>query len=258
MKDQRRKDWWNDVKPTQDLVVREKKSRSGGKLAICNIDRKELKYKASKAPFRCNGCKELGFHSCYSCKEPCTFRLHRHCADPQPVLEHDFFKECKFQRVQSGRIPDEQYCDACLKLAKGFFYHCYDCGKDLHPTCANLPRFLSYEGLKLELKKKMPFNCCKCGWMNRKSGKGSWCYVSSCKTVAVHISCMKDMLQDNFLENKRMAMPEVVFTEKKGRSEGNLAKIKKAFKIAVPLVLAALLGDPVSFAVSLIFSLLST
>ncbi|CAA6654915.1 unnamed protein product [Spirodela intermedia] len=319
-----------------------------------------LKFEKRKAPFKCDGCEDLGFDSCYTCVvESCDFHLHTHCFKPDRSLTHRFIEGCSFEWVDSeitrdgklrkhfcdacgedakGRffyhsksrckdlhpscanLPEflvygelqmelkkeipckckrcglqkreregtlswgyvatsnkktvalhiscmkdqrrkdwwNDYCDACGKLAKGFFYHCYGCGNDLHPTCANLPRFLSYEGLKLELKKKIPFNCCKCGWMNRKSGKGSWCYVSSCKTVAVHISCMKDMLQDNFLENKRMAMPEVVFTEKKGRSEGNLAKIKKAFKIAVPVVLAAVLGDPVTFAVSVIAGLLST
>lgn len=125
----------------------------------------------------------------------------------------------------------------------------------------------------MELKREMPSECERCGWKKRTDGKFSWGYVSTCKTFSFHISCMKDVLQDNWLKKedssegslvkgggresvKRTPMLRLVVREK-DRSKGKLAKIKEMVQLAVPIILAAVLGDPISLAATVIASLLS-
>jgi len=46
-----------------------------------------------------------------------------------------------------------RYCDACGLDIKGYNYHCYEEGWDLHPSCATLP-YTRIEGdVELELVK---------------------------------------------------------------------------------------------------------
>ncbi|CAA6654956.1 unnamed protein product [Spirodela intermedia] len=228
----------------------------------------KLKLETRKALFMCDGCKELGISSCWTCAESCNFHLHPHCFDPKISLQHKLFPKCSFKWVESGLEdkgkPREQLCDACNLGAKGYFYHCNDCGKDLHPSCANLPQFLSDGELKLELKNKMPTECEKCGWKNQDI---YWRYVSTCKTVALHISCMKDLLLENWMKKegssqgsavedggnesvRRTPKLEIVIREKE-----KLAKMKKMVQLVVPIILSAAVGDPVSLTASLIASL---
>ncbi|CAA7389671.1 unnamed protein product [Spirodela intermedia] len=234
--------------------------------------RHKLKLERREASFLCDGCKEPGFYSCYTCEKSCDFHLHRHCANPRPSLKHPFFKNCSFRWVESGLHG--RVCDACGTRVRGFVYHCDICGKDLHPSCANLPRVLDDGGLRLELKKEISSECERCGWKKRADGKFSWGYVSTCKTFSYHISCMKDVLQDNCVKKedssrgsavkdggresvKRTPMLQLAVRENKGRPGWKLAKMKKVVQVAVSIILAAVLGDPISLAATVIASLLS-
>lgn len=251
---------------------------------ICNVHHflhpeHKLKLENSEVPFWCDGCKEPGISQCYTCVESCNFHLHPYCFQPRRALDHDFFKRCSFRWVESGLQRDGelriQYCDACGKEAKGFFYHSERGRKDLHPSCANLHRDLALCGMELVLKKVIPFKCNLCGWRKKKrDGSLLWGYVSERETVALHISCMKDRpleIRSNKEDSsqgsaaqgcdseslKRRPKLELLVRENKARSEGTRGKIKKALQLAVSIIFAALLGDPVSATVALIMSLLS-
>ncbi|KAK6143499.1 hypothetical protein DH2020_023847 [Rehmannia glutinosa] len=58
----------------------------------------KLKFHYTEAPFKCDGCKEIGIGSSYKCGgAACDFDLHTHCAIPSASIAHPFYTKCSFQ-----------------------------------------------------------------------------------------------------------------------------------------------------------------
>lgn len=243
----------------------------------------KLKLISEGTPYRCDSCKELGFHLRYTCEEKsCSFHLHKGCAEASPSLSHDFYKNCRFL-LKSG-MP-RRVCDACGMDVNGSIYHCYDCGKkDLHPCCAHLERKLIDGDVELQLKKEMPSECYICG-KKKVEGVTTWGYVSACKTFSLHISCVKQQMLESWMSGIKSSshckeptkgMEEVaegdgralvkrrtpvlqlaVGETKRVASTGKFSKIKKMAQIAITVIVAALLGDPTALLTGLFVNLIT-
>ncbi|XP_057783024.1 protein VACUOLELESS GAMETOPHYTES-like isoform X2 [Salvia miltiorrhiza] len=119
-----------------------------------------LKVGYAEAPFKCDGCKEVGIGSSYKCGgAACDFDLHSHCAVPSPTLLHPFYPKCSFQFLSRPPGTEARCCNACERRVTGFVYHCKLCGFDLHPCCAKLPMMHHDADIKLFLYAKVTAPC---------------------------------------------------------------------------------------------------
>ncbi|MCI08022.1 hypothetical protein A2U01_0029093, partial [Trifolium medium] len=76
-----------------------------------------LQYKPPGAPYKCSGCKELGFGSSYHCENiNCNYILHEECANPDySYTFHPFFEKSNFEFYKKPPGYRTRYCDACGK-----------------------------------------------------------------------------------------------------------------------------------------------
>ncbi|XP_031479215.1 uncharacterized protein LOC116250028 [Nymphaea colorata] len=222
-----------------------------------------LKFEYKEVPFRCDGCKEAGIGCRYKC-ELCDFDLHKCCAVPSQSISHPFYPKCNFQFFTRPPGNGLRYCNACGKDVLGFVYHCRLCGFDLHPCCYNLPHMLDDGDVKLYLHKKVSSACHRCG---RKGP--SWSYRSACKKYHLHVSCVKEMLADNWQDlyysnGKRSLELYTRIPSLKGtlqnhhRSKrGKVRKCCEMAGLAVQFIISAVLGDPTAMIAGVIGSLMS-
>uniref|UniRef100_A0A0D9Y128 DC1 domain-containing protein n=1 Tax=Leersia perrieri TaxID=77586 RepID=A0A0D9Y128_9ORYZ len=239
----------------------------------------------SDAPFRCDGCREVGIGARYRCPFPaCDHDLHRQCAipisPPPPPLRHPFYPRCSFVFLPRAPGPPSahRYCNACGRDVTGFLYHCRSCGFDLHPCCASLPHVLDVAGggVRLYLHPKAAAACHRCGNRGR-----SWTYRSGCKSYSLHVACVVDLLVDSWHAVGRnkggggggnlydaVRVPVIRGAGKSshggrgggGGYWGRKGKVKRCCEIAgfaAQVVISAVLGDPTALIAGVIGSLIA-
>ncbi|KAJ6720428.1 CYSTEINE/HISTIDINE-RICH C1 DOMAIN FAMILY PROTEIN [Salix viminalis] len=251
-------------------------SHSGGITRITHSSHSGhfLLLKYPRAPYKCEGCKELGFGPCYECEhEDCSFYLHEECANAAPSASHSFL-ECNLKFHSRAPQGGERFCDACGQRVLGFVYQCTQKNPhDYHPSCLKLKRTLTAEdGTTLHLKENPPSKCLYCGSRKTSSGIKGWSYVSSCGQDCYHVACVKDMILENWrngylqdgnvnevnnyralessIPNREVALPS-------GRSSSKTTQIWRKAKTAVMLIISALFGDPTALISLVIQQLLS-
>ncbi|KAK3151036.1 hypothetical protein QOZ80_3AG0240840 [Eleusine coracana subsp. coracana] len=161
------------------------------------------------APFRCDGCMELGSGQGrrYRC-DSCDFDLHTSCAVPEYTLKHPLYgDDLEFQLLHSPLSVDGKFCNACGYATLGFVYHCSrkdNKNLELHPCCAALKmETVLPDGHILELCKEAK-HCLFCGEKGRPPSSTSslkfwvrkeklwayrWRYGGS--DGYLHVACMK-------------------------------------------------------------------
>ncbi|XP_051145409.1 uncharacterized protein LOC127261207 [Andrographis paniculata] len=243
-----------------------------GEISHFSHPRHTLKFDYAEAPFKCDGCKEVGIGSSYKCTATsCNFDLHTHCAIPSPTIVHPFYTKCSFQFLSRPPGPEARYCNACERGVSGFLYHCKLCGFDLHPCCAKLPMVLNDGDIKLYLYPKVGAPCHRCGRKGR-----SWSYRSSCKKYNLHVACVKEMLVDSWHEiyegkgkgeSEPESEPNRGIPSLKARleshshhaksSKGKAQKCCEMAALALQFVVSAILGDPTTLIAGLVGTLIS-
>ncbi|KAI3448064.1 hypothetical protein Pfo_004729 [Paulownia fortunei] len=234
-----------------------------------------LKFHYTEAPFKCDGCKEVGIGSSYKCGgAACDFDLHTHCAIPSPSITHPFYTKCSFQFLSRPPGQEARYCNACEKAVTGFVYHCKSCGFDLHPCCAKLPTVLDDGDIKLYLYRTVSAPCHRCGRKGR-----SWSYRSSCKKYNLHVACVKEMLVDSWHElydgsgggaggnyytgsrKSESRIPSLKATlethSNHTKSKGKAQKCCEVAGLALQFVVSAVLGDPTTLIAGVVGHLMS-
>lgn len=236
-----------------------------------------LKLKPPGAPYKCSGCKELGFGPSYRCENNmCSYILHEQCANVVSPSFHPFFKQSNFEFYVKTPGHRTRYCDACGKDVLGFVYHCTLTGFDLHPCCFHLKHSISdqdHGDVTLNLCPKVPTKCLKCKSRNVVDGVKGWSYVSSGGSSCYHVSCVKELILENWKrgyfaqQNNSIQMSdlesqlaltsmEMVQGERSRRSR----TIKKYSKIAVvvfKLIFSAIFGNPISAIAALVEALVA-
>ncbi|XP_072952042.1 protein VACUOLELESS GAMETOPHYTES-like [Typha angustifolia] len=242
----------------------------------------------SDHPFKCDGCKEAGIGSRFSCRS-CDYDLHHHCAAASAAsstLRHPFYPRCLFVFLPRPPGDSPRYCNACGRDAVGFVYHCRTCGFDLHPCCAALPHVLDVAGgARLFLYKKTGSTCHRCGRRGR-----SWSYRSACKSYNLHVACVTEMLVDSWQEiyyGKRgvaavpasggsyggsyqdrgaggsyggsyVRIPSIRGVGKNHhRGKGKVKRCCEVAAMAVQVIISAVLGDPTAIIAGIIGSFIS-
>ncbi|XWS07768.1 hypothetical protein CRYUN_Cryun41cG0019100 [Craigia yunnanensis] len=227
---------------------------------------------STQIPYRCDGCKELGFGLCYQCPyEECNFHLHEECGNAPSSISHPFFKTCKYFKFYK-ETPGcrARFCDACGMDINGFLYQCSnEHAHDLHPCCAKLPKSLSNNGVKINLSNEVGSKCMKCKRKEIANGVKGWSYVSSCGNYCYHVACVKETIIENWkmgyfqtdvtngengLELQNIAPSQEVVV-----SSGESSRWKKTRKLwfILKLVVSAIFGDPVTLISSLVQALMS-
>ncbi|XP_021835681.1 protein VACUOLELESS GAMETOPHYTES-like [Spinacia oleracea] len=210
--------------------------------------------------YNCNGCRMDGRGEGYMCDE-CDYTLHSQCMYPSNKITpsfsrgDDIFEFMKEPLSTSGQ--GIRYCDACGMRIKGFVYHCYKTGFDLHPCCASLGTHLEIDGQRLTLKKESSQN--KCDLCNldgvNKSGRidFGWFYASKNKDYKYHVSCIMILaIKHSISGGSALAKVESLpIVEKKRRGKDG-SKYWKVLKAIVTYVIAIVFGDPTAIVAKLI------
>ncbi|KAL1360133.1 uncharacterized protein LOC107485302 [Arachis duranensis] len=153
------------------------------------------------APYKCNGCKELGFGPSYGC-EICNYILHEECANVDRLAFHRFFPKSHFEFFEKAPGYRTRYCDACGKDVLGFVYHCSQTGFDLHPCCLKLKDSVCDKDgcVTLKLSQKVPRKCLKYKSRNVVNKVKGWSYVSCNEdnNSCYHVSCVKELILENW------------------------------------------------------------
>ncbi|XP_015961487.1 uncharacterized protein LOC107485466 [Arachis duranensis] len=226
------------------------------------------------APYKCNGCKELGFGPSYRC-EICNYILHEECANVDRLAFHRFFPKSHFEFFEKAPGYRTRYCDACGKDVLGFVYHCSQTGFDLHPCCLKLKDSVCDKDgcVTLKLSQKVPRKCLKCKSRNVVNKVKGWSYVSCNEdnNSCYHVSCVKELILENWKRgyfstqeqnNYSVIHHEMIEYESRQlaltRSSRRLGTIKKYTKIAVvifKLIVSAIFGNPISAIATLVEAL---
>lgn len=240
-----------------------------------------LHLKPPGTPYRCSGCRELGFGSSYCCENSwCEYILHEECANVVSSVPHRFFPKSYFEFYEKAPGNRARYCDACGKDVKGFVYHCSNTGNDLHPRCLNLKDTISDEDgcVTLKLCQEVPSKCVKCKHRKVVENKiEGWSYVSSMGNCCYHVSCFKDLILENWNKGyfsresnsiqvsddhdpeSQLALTSMVMVQGGGSSRRSRT-IKMWCKIGVvvfKLIFSAIFGNPISAMVTLVEALVS-
>ncbi|KAK6272882.1 hypothetical protein POUND7_009965 [Theobroma cacao] len=224
-----------------------------------------LLLESAEVPFRCDGCKELGFGLCYQCPyEKCNFHLHKECGNAPPSTSHPFLKRCNFKFYKETPGWRARFCDACGLDIKGFLYQCsHEHAHDLHPCCAELPKSLSSNGEKIYLSNQVRSKCLKCKRKEIANGVKGWSYVSSCGNYCYHVACVKEAIIENWqggyfqldvTNELQISGPSQELAGRNGGTSG-WRKARKLWLI-LKLVVSAIFGDPVTLISSLVQALL--
>ncbi|XVE52679.1 hypothetical protein DITRI_Ditri02bG0142200 [Diplodiscus trichospermus] len=219
----------------------------------------ELNY--SLTPYRCDGCKELGFGSCYQCKEEeCDFHLHDKCAVADPFASHSFFKKSSFKFREKGK--HSEYCVACGKNVQGFMYKSKkEC---VHPCCLKLPSTLNGDGkLTLNLKEKASSKCLICQHKEISKGKlKGWAYVSTCGKHCYHVGCANHMNYENWKmgyfnqhSGDRNSLGFITEENEESSSAGRNQSEGRWMRYALDLILTAILGGALESAAGSVLGL---
>lgn len=133
---------------------------------------------------------------------------------------------------------------------------------------ANLPQVLNDGEYNLYLCLKLSSSCHRCG------GKGhGWSYRSHCKTYHLHVSCVKELLVENWqamylnvdknkVREMQTRIPSLKGTLKNyhGHGAGRGGKVSKCCQIAggaVRVIVSAILGDPTAIIAAVVGGFIS-
>ncbi|KAF8402899.1 hypothetical protein HHK36_010991 [Tetracentron sinense] len=219
--------------------------------------RHALTFEPNHAPYECNGCKEPGFGPTYLCEHnPCDFHLHEHCSitSLNSTFSHSFYGDYEFRFCKEPPATKNgkgRFCNACVNDIKGYVYHCITGDYDLHPNCVNLPLTLEAKDVKLHLESNISLKCGRC--RSRKLWKDvtGWAYVSKCGQYQFHVSCVKDIIVENWEKRNYFHHCGGFDMSSLALESSSAGKSKKYWKIAkmvLKFIISAILGDPITLA----------
>ncbi|KAJ6717888.1 CYSTEINE/HISTIDINE-RICH C1 DOMAIN FAMILY PROTEIN [Salix purpurea] len=125
-----------------------------------------LKY--PQEPYKCEGCKELGFG---------------------PMLR---------MRARRLQLLSSRGMRKCYSICFPFIFEVQleislpELRKELKRT------LITEDGKRLHLKEKPPSKCLNCRSSITSNGIKGWSYVSSCGQYCYHVACVKDMVLENW------------------------------------------------------------
>ncbi|PWA47975.1 C1-like protein [Artemisia annua] len=93
----------------------------------------------------CYGCiRPLSFPY-YSCKDGCSFNLHKYCAHLPRTLKHQLHPDHSLDLVDTSGHKYFYRCTGCYSYGNTFVYRCETCDFRLCPNCAYLPNIIIHK-----------------------------------------------------------------------------------------------------------------
>ncbi|KAI3508587.1 hypothetical protein L1887_23595 [Cichorium endivia] len=195
--------------------------------------------KGNLSSYKCSGCKEMGIGDRYTCNK-CSYVLHRDCMYFKRLTTHKFLDGSTFKFHQTRFDSMNRYCNACGSDIEGFFYHCEKTSKDLHPCCLKLKETVHVGEIKFRLCRKLTTACFYCSSRKKDYKDRCWWYSLEGQDMHVHVSCMKDALQ-NCLKGERNNNMSTMVVLKHGKQTSEYLKwAQSLLKVAV----CVLSGNP--------------
>ncbi|XP_023737257.1 uncharacterized protein LOC111885211 isoform X1 [Lactuca sativa] len=195
--------------------------------------------KGNISSYKCSGCKELGIGDRYKCNH-CSYILHPDCMYYTRITTHKFLDGSTFKFHQTRFDSKDRYCDACGSDIEGFFYHCEKTSKDLHPCCLKLTETVDVGETKFMLRRKLTTECFYCSSKKKDHKDNCWCYSLESQDMQVHVSCMKDALQNCLKGERNNNMSTMVVVRQRKQTSEGLKWVQRLLKVAV----CVLSGNP--------------
>ncbi|KAL7595355.1 hypothetical protein Lser_V15G30185 [Lactuca serriola] len=96
----------------------------------------------------CFGCVQPLSLPYYSCKDGCSFTLHKYCAELPLKLQHPLHPDHSLALINTSGLKIYYRCEGCGSLANTFVYICKTCKFYLDVKCAFLPRTIKHKSHK--------------------------------------------------------------------------------------------------------------
>ncbi|CAH1453481.1 unnamed protein product [Lactuca virosa] len=114
----------------------------------------------------CQGCVRPLTLPYYSCKDGCSFTLHKYCAELPTKLQHSLHPNHSLHLINTREHVDR--CTGCWGYVNTFSYKCKTCTFNLDVNCAFLPNTIKHKSHKHLLIQvidpETPCNACDMGF----------------------------------------------------------------------------------------------
>ncbi|KAI3690028.1 hypothetical protein L2E82_48003 [Cichorium intybus] len=97
----------------------------------------------------CHGCVQPLSLPYYSCKDGCSFTLHKYCAELPLKLEHPLHPNHSLDLINTWGYEYHYQCIGCFSFGNTFVYRCQSsCGFYIDVNCAFLPKTIKHKSHK--------------------------------------------------------------------------------------------------------------
>ncbi|CAH1453482.1 unnamed protein product [Lactuca virosa] len=96
----------------------------------------------------CHGCVRPLSLPFYSCKDGCSFTLHKYCTELPLKLQHPLHPDHSLVLINTTGHGINYTCIGCFSYANMFFYNCETCKFYLDVNCAFLPKTIKHKSHK--------------------------------------------------------------------------------------------------------------
>ncbi|XP_023742415.1 uncharacterized protein LOC111890541 isoform X2 [Lactuca sativa] len=96
----------------------------------------------------CHGCVQPLSLPYYSCKDGCSFALHKYCAELPLKLQHPLHPDHSLVLINTWGHEKHNECNGCYSDGNTFLYRCETCKFYLDVNCAFLPRTIKHKSHK--------------------------------------------------------------------------------------------------------------
>ncbi|PWA68185.1 C1-like protein [Artemisia annua] len=93
----------------------------------------------------CYGCIRPISFPYYSCKDGCSFTLHKYCAQLPLTLKHQLHPDHSLDLVDTSGHEYFYECTGCYSYGNTFVYRCETCGFHFCVNCAYLPNIIKHK-----------------------------------------------------------------------------------------------------------------
>nr|KAJ0199209.1 hypothetical protein LSAT_V11C600329230 [Lactuca sativa] len=96
----------------------------------------------------CHGCVRPLSFPYYSCKDGCSFILHKYCVELPLKLQHPLHQDHSLDLINTWGQQIYCRCNGCGSFGNTFLYRCETCKFNLDVNCAFLPRTIKHKSHK--------------------------------------------------------------------------------------------------------------
>ena len=96
----------------------------------------------------CHGCVKPLSLPYYTCKDGCSFTLHKYCSELPLKLQHPLHSDHSLDLINLSGHSISYKCIGCFSNVNTFLYNCKTCKFYLDANCAFLPKTIKHKSYK--------------------------------------------------------------------------------------------------------------